>query len=144
MFCPLSLDKEENRGYNWKQEGIFSFSLYPLSVCLSGPRFVWSLLFLSTSKAPSQFCYQTSTHAHMEAQVAKFPVFTAKHETILKQKVGDVKEEERQGEVFFFFSLFFEAVPHVLLSGGRGDEACIVFTCQLALLVGPIRCEWQR
>lgn len=41
------------------------------------------------------------THAYIEAKVAKFPVFTAKHKTILKQKVEDVKEEERQGEVFF-------------------------------------------
>lgn len=40
-----------------------------------------------------------------------------------------VEEEEKRRRKLFFTVFFFEAVPYVLLTGGRGDEASIVFSC---------------
>lgn len=75
------------------------------------------------------------THALKKAQVAKFLLefsqrSQTKHKTALTQKgEGGEEEEEAERREGSYFLWFFEAVPHVLLTGGRGDEACIVFTC---------------
>lgn len=83
------------------------------------------------------------THRVAQAQVTKFLLeFHGKTKQNIKQPYTRVRGEKRRGRAGEeeeerreerrekrgkLFSLVFEAVSHALLTGGRGDEACIVF-----------------
>lgn len=81
-------------------------------------------------------------HRVAQAQVTKFLLeFHGKTKQNIKQPYTRVRGEKRRGRAGEgggggekrrekrgkLFSLVFEAVSHALLTGGRGDEACIVF-----------------